>query len=122
MPTILVIDDEESICEMVEHTLCAGGHAVRLAENGRVGLDRLQAESIDLVITDMLMPEQDGIETIAAIRRIYGKLPIVAMCGGGRRGPSDYLDMARQLGADATLVKPFGRQELLATVDALLVG
>jgi DNA-binding response OmpR family regulator len=120
MSTILVIDDEVSICEVVEHILCAGGHTVRLAENGRVGLDRLQDGPVDLVITDMLMPDQDGIETIAAIRRIHGALPILAMCGGGRIGAVEYLDMARQLGADATLAKPFGHQELLATVDALL--
>jgi DNA-binding response OmpR family regulator len=122
MSTILVIDDEQSICEAVEHMLCAGGHAVRVAASARVGLDRLQSEPVDLVITDMLMPDQDGIETIAAIRRIHGRLPIVAMCGGGRLGAGEYLDMARQLGADATLIKPFGRQELLATVDALLAG
>ena len=74
----------------------------------------------DLVITDLIMPEKEGLETIADIRRACSDMPIIAISGGGRLGPNDYLETARFIGADATLAKPFARTELINTVDALL--
>ena len=76
----------------------------------------------DLVITDLIMPEKEGLETIADIRKSCADLPIIAISGGGRVGPMDYLETARFIGADATLAKPFGRQELITTVAELLAG
>lgn len=67
------------------------------------------------------MPEKEGLETIADIRRQYTHVPIIAISGGGRVGPNDYLETARFIGANATLTKPFARQELISTVDSLLV-
>ncbi len=120
MSAILVIDDDPAVREVVREMLRGEGHEVSTADNGRQALEALAAEVFDLVVTDLIMPEQEGIETIAEIRRRDPDIPIVAMSGGGRLGPGDYLETARFLGADATLAKPFGRQELIATVEALL--
>lgn len=120
MSAILVIDDDASVREVVSEMLRLEGHEVIIAENGRDAIPLLSAQRIDLVITDLIMPEKEGIETISEIRRTDSHIPIVAISGGGRLGPGDYLETARYIGADATLAKPFARQELLATIDALL--
>jgi CheY-like chemotaxis protein len=120
MSAILLVDDDPSVRQVVSEMLRQAGHEVTIAEDGRVALAKIQEHAFDLVITDLIMPEQEGIETIAEIRRQEPNMRIVAMSGGGRLGPGDYLETARYLGADATLAKPFGRQELIATVDALL--
>ena len=91
-----------------------------VAENGLLAMQLMDHRSFDLVITDLLMPEKEGLETIVDIRRNNSWMPIVAISGGGRIGPRDYLDTARCMGATATLAKPFGRQELLSTVNTLL--
>lgn len=120
MSAILVIDDDASVREVVSEMLRLEGHEVTIAENGREAIPRLAAQHFDLVITDLIMPEKEGIETIAEIRRSNETIPIIAISGGGRLGPGDYLETARYIGADATLAKPFARQELLATIDGLL--
>jgi len=120
MSAILVIDDDASVREVVREMLRLEGHEVIIAENGRDAVPLLSARRIDLVITDLIMPEKEGIETISEIRREDSRIPIIAISGGGRLGPGDYLETARYIGADATLAKPFARQELLATIDALL--
>jgi CheY-like chemotaxis protein len=120
MSAILVIDDDASVREVVSEMLRLEGHAVTIAENGREAILLLTRQRFDLVITDLIMPEKEGIETIGEIRRTDKHLPILAISGGGRLGPGDYLETARYIGADATLAKPFARQELLTTIDALL--
>ena len=120
MSAILVIDDDASVREVVSEMLRMEGHDVAIAENGREAIELLGRRRFDLVITDLIMPEKEGIETISEIRRTDQDIPIVAISGGGRLGPGDYLETARYIGADATLAKPFARQELLATVESLL--
>ena len=120
MSAILVIDDDASVREVVSEMLRLEGHDVTIAENGRDALPLLARHHFDLVITDLIMPEKEGIETISEIRRTYKTIPIVAISGGGRLGPGDYLETARYIGANATLAKPFARQELLATIASLL--
>ncbi len=120
MSAILVIDDDPSVREVVSEMLRLEGHEVTIAENGREAIPMLGRHRFDLVITDLIMPEKEGIETISEIRRTYKVIPILAISGGGRLGPGDYLETARYIGADATLAKPFARQELLATIDSLL--
>lgn len=122
MSAILVIDDDSAVREVIREILAQEGHAVTIAENGREAVRRLADASFDLVITDLIMPEQEGIETITEIRQRDGDIPILAISGGGRLGPGDYLETARYMGADATLAKPFGRQELLAVIKRLLSG
>ena len=118
--SILVIDDDAQVLNLVSEMLRLEGHAVDVAENGLRAMQKLGHHRFDLVITDLLMPEKEGLETITELRRANDLVPIVAMSGGGRVGPREYLDTARCLGANATLAKPFARQELLATVNGLL--
>lgn len=120
MSAILVIDDDASMREVVSQMLKLAGHEVTIAENGREAIAMLAAGHYALVITDLIMPEKEGIETISEIRRTDQDIPIIAISGGGRLGPGDYLEAARYIGADATLAKPFGHQELLVTIDTLL--
>lgn len=120
MSAILVVDDDESVLDVMSEMLKLEGHDVTVAENGRRAVEEVAHTVFDLVITDLIMPEKEGLETIADIRRNHQNLPIIAISGGGRLGPNDYLETARFIGANATLAKPFARKELLQTVDALL--
>jgi CheY-like chemotaxis protein len=117
MSRILVIDDESMVRASIEAVLSGRGHAVSLAADGREGLDRLKTGDFDLIITDLIMPEMEGIETILAIRRQSPGLRILAISGGGRRQIGDFLEMAEKLGANAVLRKPFSSAELLGAVD-----
>ncbi len=120
MARILVIDDDRAILEMAGSALKGRGHAVEIAVNGRVGLRALGAERFDLVITDMLMPEMDGLETIRAIKGFDPAMKVLAITGGGAVDHGDLLNIAAKLGADAALFKPFQPSALLATVDLML--
>ena len=120
MSSILVVDDDQSVLDVMSEMLRLEGHCVEVAENGQEAVDCVAQKFFDLVITDLIMPEKEGLETIADIRRHYSDLPIIAISGGGRLSPNDYLETARFIGANATLAKPFARQELLQTVDSLL--
>ena len=120
MSSILVVDDDTQVLDVMSEMLRLEGHAVTIAENGRCAVERLRTDSFDLVITDLIMPEKEGLETIADIRKHRGEIPIIAMSGGGRVGPADYLETARFIGANTTLAKPFGRQELINAVSELL--
>lgn len=122
MARILAIDDEEHILNLLSLMLGGAGHEVVTARDGLDGLKRAQAEAFDLVITDIVMPKTEGIETIRALRRRTASLPILAISGGGRFGNLDMLQAARKLGATASLAKPFHQAELLDTIDALLRG
>jgi CheY-like chemotaxis protein len=116
MARILIVDDEPDILVILERMLRKMGHDIVLANNGKEAVRRLDEAAVDLVITDLIMPESEGIETIAAIRRKWPGVKIIAMSGGGRQSPMPYLAVAANLGADATLAKPFDRAEL---ADAL---
>ena len=120
MSSILLVDDDVSVLDVLSEMLRLEGHDVAVAENGQQAVDQVSTSFFDLIITDLIMPEKEGLETIADIRRKFAELPIIAISGGGRLGPNDYLETARFIGANATLAKPFARKELLQTVDALL--
>ena len=122
MALILVIDDDAQVLDVMSEMLKLEGHEVAVADNGKRALEAFQEQTFDLVITDLIMPDKEGRETIAEIRRTNRSLPIVAISGGGRGGPHDYLDTARFIGADATLSKPFSRSDLLEAVNRLLPG
>lgn len=119
MAEILVIDDEPGIRHTICRLLKAAGHEATAFENGRGAIQYLSHNPVDLLITDIFMPEVEGIETIREIRRTRPDLPIVAMSGSGCGG-RDFLDAAEKLGATATLRKPFSRGELLEIVSRLL--
>jgi DNA-binding response OmpR family regulator len=121
MPRILLIDDDPAL----RHALCLAleksGYAVAEYGDGRQALAAFMAQPADLVVTDIVMPEADGIETIRAFRKLNPVLPIIAMSGSGRIGsPSDYLKMARMIGASWLMAKPLEIDALRATVAQLL--
>lgn len=122
MAKILVIDDEHLVRASVEAILRGQGHDVILADNGREGLKHLRDGLFDLIVTDLIMPEMEGIETIQAIRRLPSSPKIIAISGGGRRQIGDFLDIARELGADRTLRKPFTADELIGAVNGALTA
>jgi DNA-binding response OmpR family regulator len=117
---ILVIDDDEQMRVLLRQVMEWAGHEVVEAADGREGTRLQRQHRADLVITDLIMPEQEGLETITALRRDYPGLKIIAISGGGRIGPEAYLPAARELGADRVFSKPFDVQELAETVRELL--
>lgn len=122
MPSILLIDDDPEMRSMIRRTLERSDYRVLEAEDGRAGLDLLAANAVDLVITDIIMPEMEGIELILRLRRDYPQLRIVAMSGGGRFAPEDYLQVAKVSGAARILAKPFTIDQLLTTLRELLAA
>lgn len=118
--TILVIDDEPQLRGMVKQMLAQEGYAVEEAHNGAEGLRAFRQAPADLVITDIVMPEKEGIETIRELRRDFPDVKIIAMSGGGRVDPGEYLHFALKLGAARILRKPFRFHELLEAVRDVL--
>ena len=114
---VLLIEDDASVRRIVRKMLERGRHEVTEAENGRVGLDRLSDSAFDLVITDIVMPEMDGLETLIELRKHYPTLTVIAMSGGGRTGNTNFLESAETLGASAILQKPFTLDVLTAAID-----
>src|SRR4051812_31265715 len=115
MAQILVIEDDDSIRQLISLVLTDAGHTIVEAVNGREGLVAAESMAPNLVITDLVMPEKEGIETIIELRRKYPDLRIIAMSGGNRA--SNYLDLASKLGAMRTLAKPFKLDALLQAVS-----
>jgi YesN/AraC family two-component response regulator len=96
------------------------GYDVVEASTGKEGIRLYRENPTDLIITDLIMPEKEGIETIHELKRDFPDVNIIAISGGGRIGPEDYLHMAKMLGAQRTLSKPVERETLLKTVNELL--
>lgn len=120
MARILVIDDEPDVRRVVRRCLESEGHQVVEAGDGKMGLRLYQEDAVDLVITDLFMPEQEGLETIRALKRISKDVRILVVTGLQPGGPFDFRAHAVLLGALRTLTKPFTREELLDAVrDAL---
>jgi len=119
---ILVIEDEPALLSLMDDLLTCAGYAVSPAENGRIAMEILRQNAVHLVITDLVMPEQEGIETIRKIRGLQPNLPIIAMSGGGVVEPDRYLSIAKAMGANRLLPKPFATELLLELVNDLLVA
>ncbi len=122
MRSILVVDDDPQLRRMIRITLERAGYAVDEAENGAVAMHKVRAQPPDLVITDIVMPHKEGIETIAELKRDHPKVKVIAISGGGRIEARQYLGVAAQIGADKTFGKPVERELLLAAVEELLGG
>lgn len=121
MATVLVIEDDEQIRLILRQVLEEEGYDVLEARDGIEGTRVYRERSPDLVITDMVMPEKDGIETIADLRSISPVAKIIAISGGDRLGPEPYLATAKGLGAANVFTKPFMIRELLEAVKRALV-
>ena len=117
---ILLIEDDAAVREFISEVLLGAGYFVRVAGNGKDGLDEIKRDpDIGMVITDIVMPEKEGIETIIEIKQAWPHIKIIAISGGGRICAEDYLHIAGALGADVTLKKPFTRHQFLSAVAEL---
>ena len=117
-----MIDDNAQLREMLRPLLVKMGFVVTSAANGAEAFDAIAQTRFDVVITDLLMPEKDGIEVIGEVRRKQPDARIVAMSGGGRGSRDHYLETAVGLGAHAVLGKPFSVSELEAALSSVLPG
>jgi len=120
MAKILVLDDEPSILLMIKKMLEKAGHEVAIALNGKEGMLLFEKNKPDLLITDIIMPEKEGLETIFELRKMYPDLKIIAISGGGRIGPDGYLPGAKLLGANMIFQKPLDQKEFVYAVAQLL--
>ncbi len=120
---ILIVDDEPEIRFMTRRLLSAEGATVTEAEHGKAALEHLaDGLPVDLVITDIVMPEKEGLETIMELRRKYPDVRILAMSGGGKGSSTAYLELASKMGADAIVKKPFRKAELMAAIQTATEG
>lgn len=117
---ILIIEDDEEVRGFLESVLSRAGYDCYSAPNGKEGVDMFMTDPADLVITDIIMPEKDGIETIMDLRRRNAALKVIAISGGGRAEPENYLHSAKLLGANRTMKKPFTNEEMLQAIRELI--
>ena len=119
MGKVIVIDDQPGMLRLSARVLEAAGHTVVGYQNGHLAIEDMQTEPPDLLITDIFMPEMEGLEIIRAVRALSPNLPIIAVSGSSYESP-DFLKFAKQFGAVAGLRKPFRPAELVALVNDLL--
>lgn len=120
MTKILVIDDDSAVREVIVMALQDAGYTIDEASDGREGVSRFKASRPDLVITDIIMPDKEGIEVIRDLKALAPDVRIIAMSGGGRTGNMDFLNIATEFGATHILPKPFRLQEMLKVVTQVL--
>jgi CheY-like chemotaxis protein len=118
MSRILVIDDSLSALQVTEMILSEAGHEARTCSSPKHALEVLESEPFDLIVTDIYMPEMDGLEVILEERRIRPDVPILAI--SGMTGARNMLKVAKQLGACQVVQKPFSKADLLDAIDAAL--
>ena len=119
MPLVLVVDDEAQIRGVIRDTLEEAGYTVDEARGGKEALDRYRTTPADVVLMDILMPDQDGLESILAFRREFPGSRVIAMTGGSDLiGDFDFLEVAKMMGARRALQKPFDKQALLDVIAA----
>jgi DNA-binding response OmpR family regulator len=117
---LLVVDDDPEIRDLLKKFFELVGYSVDVAEDGKSASRMLDAGAYDLMVTDIVMPNQDGVENIMQARKAYPGMRLIAMSGGGYIQTKTYLKVAESLGADAVFQKPFKTQEMLAKVRELL--
>lgn len=120
MKKILVADDEEPVRGLLKMILQLEGYYVRTACNGEEVLEACQQEDFDLLITDIMMPKKEGVETIMELKNINPSIAVIAISGGGREGGMDVLRAAEMVGAEFTISKPFEPKDLIKAVEKSL--
>ena len=120
MARILVVDDEPEVLLLLTDILESDGYEVIRATNGAEGLKEFQRGDIDLIVTDIIMPDKEGLESIMDYKQLNPDVKIIAISGGARIGPHTYLKMAEKFGARRVFSKPFRNKELLDAVEQLL--
>jgi DNA-binding response OmpR family regulator len=119
MANVLLIDDDEMLRTVLAIAIEQAGHSVLQAEDGQKGVELSRAANIDIVVTDLIMPVQEGVETIMTLRRERPRLPIIAISGGVSNSKL-YLDIAGKIGAKRMLPKPFAPRQLVALIEEIL--
>lgn len=119
-PRILLADDEDLFAVMLQRSLAMFGYEVVRARNGREALAAYNPAGFGLVITDLIMPDMEGVELIVALRKVNPAVKIIAMSGGGRNHPQAYLSIAERIGAVKSLAKPFPITELVQAIEVCL--
>lgn len=119
MSKVLIIDDDPLICEVLRRAAEDAGHTVATAINGRVGLENAVAFQPDVVVTDIFMPDKEGLETIVDLRKLSPDLPIIAISGAAAMGSSNVLDLAKKLGASEAFTKPLALHDLIGAISTL---
>ena len=117
---ILIIEDDAEVRELLRTLLSRAGYAISVASDGIEGIHAYRTDPADLIITDLVMPGKEGLETIVDLRREFPDLKIIAISGGGLDGQNNYLNAARLCGATMTFRKPFKNQEIIDAVNGLL--
>jgi CheY-like chemotaxis protein len=120
MPGVLIVEDEKELREMIKISLIRRKYTVLEAENGKEAIIHFKPSITDLVVTDLIMPEEDGLKVIMKLREIKPSIKIIAISGGGKAGPGSYLNLAKALGADAIYSKPFSINDLIGKIEELL--
>lgn len=120
MARILIIDDDDQLLRMLRKALELSGHDVVAAENGKDGMKLLRENPTDLIISDIVMPEMDGLEILMQLRREVPRVPLIAISGGVPGTELDTLEIAKRLGAARTLKKPFALSEMIQAVRGVL--
>jgi CheY-like chemotaxis protein len=120
MSAVLLVDDDDSFRNAMVRILRGAGHSVQDLSSGQEVSRVLSESKVDVLVTDLIMPDVEGLETIRTVRRHHPALPIIAISGGGRLTPSSYLSMARGVGASQVLAKPFEPAALVAMIETLI--
>jgi DNA-binding response OmpR family regulator len=120
MAGILIVEDDRDLREMLRTSLVRRKYTVLEASNGKDAISRFKPAVVDLVITDIIMPDEDGLKVIMQLKELKPGLKIIAISGGGKAGPGNYLNLARALGADEIFPKPFSLTNLLSRIDVIL--
>src|SRR5262245_25956337 len=118
--TLLVVDDDASTRRAIEILLQNAGYAVVTATDGRVAIALLDTNHIDLVLTDLVMPDKDGIQLLLEMRRDHRAIPVIAFSAWGKNSAGNYLKIAKTFGARAILEKPFSNEQLMAAIRSVL--
>jgi DNA-binding response OmpR family regulator len=118
--SVLLIEDDVELLRQMNLAFLGAGYDVRTAADGQAGLACFQQAPSDLVVTDIIMPNREGIETIMALRKASPTVRILAISGGYRVGPADFLELARHVGADGSLAKPFRPSALTSLAGEVL--
>lgn len=120
---VLLVEDSPEVSLSVREILTGAGHSVEEATNGKEGLEKLSVSSFDLVVSDIWMPEMDGIALLKEIRGSGNDLPVIVISGGAPNAPLTYTaPLASTFGANAVIYKPFEKEELLKAIDAVMAG
>lgn len=120
MTGVLIVEDDNELREMIRISLMRRKFTVMEAANGKEAIMHFKPSITDVVVTDLIMPEEDGLRVIMKLRELKPSLRVIAISGGGKAGPGSYLNLAKALGADAIYSKPFSINDLIDKIEELL--